>query len=475
MMAKIVKGSDFKGAVDYIIDKKKDTQIVASEGLFMENLETIAMSFNAQSRMNDKVTKPVGHIALSFSKEDELRLTNRIMAGIALEYMERMGIKNTQFFIAQHFDKEHPHVHIAFNRIDNNGNTISDRHERLRSTRICKELTLKYGLHMAGGKDNVKRNRLKEPDRTKYALYDIIKMEVGRCGNWNVLIANLKRQGVEVHFKHKGQTSEVQGVVFSMNGYHFNGSKVDRRFSYSKIDAALQHNRCRERMGITAGIYETATPSAPSGTAQSELFNGSWGLLKSSGSSYNAADAEANQEMVDILRRRKKVKRKLQQVVDELHTGVLKDLSSMSKYCWSHGGEVGNWPSNYGYIVETENYRYCLRCNPVPGDYQAYLTAFDLRVQRQNLAEQAAVIGRVTFASGEQQEYTDAETFLQCIRDELPNHPVTGFRYETLTDDPAIRKQVDDILYDLYGEENPRPLEDYENTPQEGMTMGGMT
>ena len=63
-------------------------------------------------------------------------------------------------------------------------------------------------------------------------------------------------------------------------------------------------------MGITAGIYETATPSAPSGTAQSELFNGSWGLLKSSGSSYNTADAEANQEMVDILRRRKKVKRK---------------------------------------------------------------------------------------------------------------------------------------------------------------------
>ena len=94
MMAKIVKGSDFKGAVDYIIDKKKDTQIVASEGLFMENLETIAMSFNAQSRMNDKVTKPVGHIALSFSKEDELRLTNRIMAGIALEYM---AMKNCVF------------------------------------------------------------------------------------------------------------------------------------------------------------------------------------------------------------------------------------------------------------------------------------------------------------------------------------------------------------------------------------------
>ena len=210
MMAKITKGSDFKGVVDYIIDKNKNTQIVAHDGLFMENKDTIAMSFNTQSQMNNKVSKPVGHIALSFSKEDEPRLTNRVMAGIALEYMERMGIRDTQFFIARHFDKEHPHVHIAYNRIDNNGNTISDRNERLRSSRICKELTMKYGLHMADGKDNVKRERLKEPDRTKYELYDILKMEVSRCGNWNVLVANLKRQGVEVHFKHKGQTDEIQ-------------------------------------------------------------------------------------------------------------------------------------------------------------------------------------------------------------------------------------------------------------------------
>ena len=304
-MAKITKGSDFKGVVDYILDKDKGTQIVASDGLFMENKDTIAMSFDIQCQMNNKVSKPVGHIALSFSKKDEPHLTSRVMADIALEYMERMGIRDTQFFIARHFDKEHPHVHIAFNRIDNNGNTISDRNERLRNTRICKELTTKYGLHMAGGKDNVKRNRLKEPDRTKYELYDILKAEVSRCGNWNVLAANLKRQGVEVHFKHKGQTNEVQGVVFIKNGYRFNGSKVDRQFSYSNIDAALRRNRYNERMGMTAKAHEATTQSVPSGTVQSELFNGSLGLLNGSGSSYNTADTEANQEMAEILRRKK--------------------------------------------------------------------------------------------------------------------------------------------------------------------------
>lgn len=311
-MAKITKGNDFKGVVDYILDKDKNAQVIAFDGLFMENKDTIAMSFNVQWQMNNKVSKPVGHIALSFSKEDEPRLTNRVMAGIALEYMERMGIRDTQFFIARHFDKEHPHVHIAFNRIDNSSNTISDRNERLRSTRICKKLTKKYGLHMANGKDNVKRERLKEPDKTKYELYDILKTEIGRCGNWNVLVANLKRQGVEVHFKHKGQTDEIQGVVFTKNGYHFNGSKVDKRFSYSKIGAVLQRNRREEYMELASTAKDNelgqATTPAPSTTGHGEFFSGSFGLLNVN-SSYNAADAEANQEMAEILRRKKKRKR----------------------------------------------------------------------------------------------------------------------------------------------------------------------
>ncbi len=162
---------------------------------------------------------------------------------------------------------------------------------------------------MSSGKENVKRNRLKEPDKTKYELYDILKTEVGRCGNWDVLAANLKRQGVEVHFKHKGQTNEVQGVVFTKNGYRFNGSKVDRRFSYSKIDAALQHNRKVERMNLMPKAHENATPSVPSCTTHTEVFNGSLGLLSGNASSDNAADAEANQEMAEILRRKKKRKR----------------------------------------------------------------------------------------------------------------------------------------------------------------------
>ena len=43
-----------------------------------------------------------------------------------------------------------------------------------------------------------------------------------------------------------------------------------------------------------------------------------------------------------------------------------------------------------------------------------------------------------------------------------------------MTDDPAVRKAVDDIVFDLYGEENPRQLEEYQKTPKQGMTMEGI-
>ena len=308
MIAKIVKGSSFKGVVNYILDKEKDAKILICDGLFVENKNTIAMSFDAQSKMNPKVTKPVGHISLAFHKEDEHRLTDRAMAGIALEYLKEMGITDTQVLIVRHFDKEHPHVHIAFNRIANNGRTISDRNERIRSARICKELTKKYNLYFASGKERVKQHRLKEPDKTKYGLYSILKSEVSRCGDWQQLAANLEKQGVDMRFKYKGKSDEVQGVVFTMNGYSFSGSKIDRRFSFFKIDAALDNNRRNERQEIISSPYRVEPSMLPSESmGNDDLYSGSIGLFMPDNTD---GQAEENRFEEELKRKDKKKKQR---------------------------------------------------------------------------------------------------------------------------------------------------------------------
>ncbi len=269
----------------------------------------------------------------------------------------------------------------------------------------------------------------------------------------------------------------------------------------------------------------------------------------------------------------------LDKVVNDLRKSVLKSLGAMNGYCWNCGGKIagGTCCQNYGYVLETECYTYRLRCNPTPGDYQAYLSCFLRQEQelgltakgRQALKDAAdpgkdhtyrwyvidriddpklrkdyevtleeaprvyagldktdrrlgvlkdgiaavdlaiswngrewfsddwakldsfkddpviadavsrlqteldikPLVGRVTFANGERIGYTDPEEYVNAVKEELPYHATSGFRYETLTDDPEVRKAVDDILHDLYGEKNPRPLADYSSG---GMTMGGM-
>jgi len=241
-MAKIVKGQGFKGVVNYILDKAKGTEILDSNGVRLKSADTIIDSFIFQSELNPRLTKPVGHISLDFSAQDKEKLTNEFMVQIAKDYMNRMGISETQYLVARHCDKEHPHIHLVFNRVDNNGKTISDRNDRFRSEKICKKLTREYGLYFASGKEKVKENRLREPDKTKYGIYNSLKTIVPRSQSWEQVIRALKDQDIGVTFKFKGKTDEIQGVIFDKNGYSFTGSKVDRQFSYSKIDYRLKLN-----------------------------------------------------------------------------------------------------------------------------------------------------------------------------------------------------------------------------------------
>lgn len=126
--------------------------------------------------------------------------------------------------------------------MDNNGRTISDKNDRIRSEKICKELTAQYGLYFASGKEQVKQHRLKEPDKTKYEIYNVLKMVLPQCRSWRELLDRLNQEGITVDFKMKSGTNEPRGIKFSKNSYHFNGLKVDQQFSFSKIDFALQRN-----------------------------------------------------------------------------------------------------------------------------------------------------------------------------------------------------------------------------------------
>jgi hypothetical protein len=241
MIAKIVQGHGFRGAVSYILDKD-NARLIYAEGVRLKDKESIIHSFVVQHKLNPNISKPVAHISLDFSVQDKSRLTDRLMVDVAQEYMKKMGYKDTQYIIARHHDTDHPHIHLLINRIDNNGKRISDKNEKLRNVKICMELTKKHCLYIASGKENVKEHRLKEPDKTKYEIYHALQSAISKCRGWQELKTELLKSGITTELRNNGGTDKIQGVRFGKNGYEFNGSKIDRTCSYSKINYRLQQN-----------------------------------------------------------------------------------------------------------------------------------------------------------------------------------------------------------------------------------------
>lgn len=58
---------------------------------------------------------------------ERLKSDDALMLQIAHDYMKLMGIENTQYIIAWHIDREHPHCHIVFNWVDNDGKRLAIR------------------------------------------------------------------------------------------------------------------------------------------------------------------------------------------------------------------------------------------------------------------------------------------------------------------------------------------------------------
>ena len=241
MIGKIRKGRSFGGCIRYVT-QKDDAEIIASEGVLLGTAEEMARSFRWQCLLNPDVAKPVGHIALSFKPEDAPRLTDAFMARLAGEYLELMGIRNTQFIVVRHHGTDNPHCHIVFNRVDFDGKVISDSNDFRRNERVTKMLKDKYSLTYSEGKQAVKTEKLHASERVKYEIYRAVKEALRSADTWKEFQNKLLKMGVEMEFKYKGNTNEVQGIRFIKDNQSFKGSGIDRSFSWSRLDAALDRN-----------------------------------------------------------------------------------------------------------------------------------------------------------------------------------------------------------------------------------------
>ncbi len=125
MISKVFDGHSFYHACRYVSNKHEAT-IIAAEGVREYNYKHMAQDFIDQATQRPTKKQACFHAVLSFHPSE--KPNDDKLVTIAKEYMDGIGISNTQFAIARHTDRKHLHLHIIANMVNNEGQSIKDNY-----------------------------------------------------------------------------------------------------------------------------------------------------------------------------------------------------------------------------------------------------------------------------------------------------------------------------------------------------------
>lgn len=257
------------------------------EELASEMADAILDSFDAQASMNSNVKKNMLHIALSFMKDDEKKLSDKAMTILALEYMQRLGLTNTQYMVTRHYPDDEkrkkegkevgkPHVHLLINRVDNDGKALDTAFLYNRSLKVCKEMKYQYGLTFSTNPTKKKRRSRKEEkakeklmtpeEKEKQRLMELKKKEAEkrrkelkkhteniarRCldksHGWDKYQELLAEHHIKLVFRQDILTGERSGVYYHImdpdNGreHYFSGYDLGEGLDFNSIQWAFDN------------------------------------------------------------------------------------------------------------------------------------------------------------------------------------------------------------------------------------------
>ena len=270
-------GSGFGGTLNYDLDKDgrndKDVEILHAEGVDVVvgldgklhgDPQHMARSFRMQAEMNPRVEKCVKHMYLSYLPQDIVAMVNNtVPKEMAVDTVQQavrqlgqervdqivnqamisdwkavlkdLGYENTQFLIVRHSEKSNPHSHCVLNMVDNDGRRLKDHGEMRRGVKACREITIEKG-YCWGDHKSVSQSKSERPyERERQSMckdiYGIIKDGTDAV----TLQKEAARLGITVKYRTDKQTGFIKGFSFERGGVRFQGGKLDRSLSASRI------------------------------------------------------------------------------------------------------------------------------------------------------------------------------------------------------------------------------------------------
>lgn len=248
MIGKISHGNSFGDCLDYLTRVKQDRQplekrvwnIIDSDGVRLNIGEDgwrnmAASDVERPTLTRSKIKDPCGHISLGFSPNDSGRMTDDFMLRIAHEYMEKMDITDTPYIIVRHTDKEHPHCHIMFSRVNYNGKIIKPVTNLYRNKAVCADITKRHNLTMGTDSLSLDTSKLRGSERSRVEIIQAATevLHDVTITDWPMFKNALARRGIIANalFSGEGDERKLKTIIYRKGRHSFVASKIGKSFT----------------------------------------------------------------------------------------------------------------------------------------------------------------------------------------------------------------------------------------------------
>nr|WP_262489465.1 relaxase/mobilization nuclease domain-containing protein [Hymenobacter sp. IS2118] len=268
MIIKPKINKSFPAMCRYVLQVKnpeKQAEVLATYGVRSDSAAHMAADFDAVRAMRPGLGKAVMHVIIAFPAEEKGKVTDKMITNIVRDYLKEMEISsaNTQWAAVRHTDKDHPHVHLLVNRVDLDGQTVSDSFCRSRSVDAAKKLEKAYGLVIA---DQVGQKQAREigptpaqikaitPKEKQSADWSRARQRIGSAllpckgvqGSFAELGEVLRPQGIGVELTQRKGGSRL-GVVFVLDGQRVKGKQLGTEFTADKLQEGFDQVQVARR------------------------------------------------------------------------------------------------------------------------------------------------------------------------------------------------------------------------------------
>ncbi len=237
MIGKHVKGTSFRGLLNYLFGKEGARQIGGNmEGT---NPRELAAEFGISRRLNPKVSRAVYHASLSLAHNEHL--DDDTWDEITQKYLQEMGFEMNQYVVVRHIDRTHEHAHIAASRIQLNGITVSDSWDHPRSEAVIRFLEKEYNLQSVQPSWEKDQHSPTTGERRQLAKTgeESVRVKLQRaldaathdCPTMPELIEKAQKDGINICIGYT-RTGKVKGISYKLDGVAFSGTHLGKAYTF---------------------------------------------------------------------------------------------------------------------------------------------------------------------------------------------------------------------------------------------------